>query len=91
MLDDEDVASQVWDILASASSNDELELQQAAELARVDTPDILRKLTPRFEAYFAIATLVRSLAMREEQGTIERRRQHAIDLVQVWKSGAEHS
>lgn len=87
MSHDRDLASQVRQILVS-TKNDEPQLQEAADLARVDAPVILRKLTARFEAYFAVATLLRSISSREERETIDRRRAHAIELVDVWAASS---
>lgn len=88
MANDQTVAFQVREILASATY-DELLIQEAADLARVDTPDILRKITPRFEAYFAVAALLRAILLREDRDMIERRRVHAIELVDVWATNLQ--
>jgi hypothetical protein len=78
-------ATEVLALLKAAKlSRDHAALQQAVELARVPTPQILSQLTPRFDAYFAISTLVKSLKRREDTDSVNRRFEHALSLTKVW-------
>lgn len=59
-------------------------LGEAARRSIVSAPQHLQALTPRFEAYFAIATLVRALANRESRDLIDRRFALAVLLAETW-------
>src|SRR6266702_7843511 len=63
---------------------DDEALHQAAEMAKLIAPGRLSDLTPRFEAYFAIVTLIASLRHKEDRDSIERRFAHAISQTTVW-------
>ena len=79
------LAAKVLSLLKSAKlARDDKALQEAAELARMVAPDKLSSLTPRFESYFAMATLVTALRHREDSDTIGRRFEHAVSLTTVW-------
>jgi len=81
----DNLAIKVLALLNSASLvRDNEALQQAADLARTVAPGTLNELTPRFEAYFAIATLITSLRHREDRDSIERRFAHAVSLTKIW-------
>jgi len=80
-----DLAVSVLALLQSAKlTRDDEMLQQASDLARIETPGVLAGITPRFEAYFAIATLIRSLSTREDRASINRRFEHARSLTAAW-------
>ena len=81
----DNLAIKVLALLNSTSLvRDDEALQQAADLARTVAPGTLAELTPRFEAYFAIATLITSLRHREDRDSIERRFAHAVSLTKIW-------
>ena len=84
------LAVKVFSQLKSAKlSRDDENLREAAELAKMVAPAKLFELTPRFEAYFAIATLVTALRHREDNETIDRRFAHAVSLTKTWAEPAQ--
>ena len=81
----DNLAIKVLALLNSASLvRDDEALQQAADLARTGAPATLAELTPRFEACFAMATLITSLRHREDRDSINRRFAHAVSLTKIW-------
>jgi len=84
-LSNSELAAEVFQLLRSAKleRNDE-EIEKAADLARIEVPPLSSAATPRFEAYFAIATLGRALRNREEKTAIAERLQHALILTRRW-------
>ncbi|MBR1155243.1 hypothetical protein [Bradyrhizobium sp. JYMT SZCCT0428] len=80
-----ELAVKVLSLLKSAKlARDDKALQQAADLTKLVAPAKLSELTPRFEAYFAIATLVTALRYREDSNTLDRRFAHAVSLSTMW-------
>ena len=80
-----DLAVSVLALLRSAKlTRDDEVLQQASDLARIEAPGALAGVTPRFEAYVAIATLIRSLSLREDRDSIDCRFAHAVSLTAAW-------
>lgn len=79
------LAAEVLALLRSAPliRRDET-LGEAARRSIVSAPRHLEALTPRFEAYFAIATLARALTNRESRDLIERRFALAVLLTETW-------
>ena len=65
-------------------ARDDEALLEAVDVAKVAAPEKLSDLTPRFEAYFAIATLVTALRHREDRDSIGRRFAHAVSLTKTW-------
>jgi hypothetical protein len=83
--DQDNLAVKVLALLNSANLvRDDEALHQAADLARLVAPGTLAELTPRFEAYFAIATLIASLRHREDRDSIDRRFALAVLLTETW-------
>ena len=84
-LSNVNLAAEVLDILRSAKRERKDEaVEKAASLARMDVPGTLSGITPRFEAYFANATLETALKNRENADSIERRLKLALALATRW-------
>lgn len=81
----DDLAVKVLALLESAKlARDDQNLHAAADLSVVVAPEKLSQVTPRFEAYFAIATLITALRFKEDSSPIDRRFAHAVFLTKIW-------
>ncbi|MGH6707433.1 MAG: hypothetical protein ACREEK_00550 [Bradyrhizobium sp.] len=88
----DNLAIKVLALLNSANLvRDNEDLQQAADLARTVAQATLAELTPKFEAYFAIATLITSLRHREDRDSIDRRFTHALSLTKKWADAGSNN
>lgn len=63
-------------------------ISNAVALARVDAPATIAGMTPRFEAFFAIATLEKALRNREDASSIRMRYDFALLLASKWLQAA---
>ena len=91
-LSEPELATEVLKLLLSAKLERRDEsVEKAADLARIDVPALSSAATPRFEAYFAIATLGKALRNREEKTAIAERLEHALSLTRRWIELAEQN
>jgi hypothetical protein len=80
-----ELAFKVLSLLNSAKlARDDKALHEAADLAKTVAPEKLSELTHRFEAYFAMATLITALRHKEDSNTIDCRFVHAVLLTTMW-------
>jgi len=86
------LADEVLELLRSSKLDRKDEaVSKAATLSRVDAPASIAGMTPRFEAFFAIATLEKALKNREDVNSIRMRHEFALLLAGKWLQATKNS